>query len=577
MRTCGPALLGQPPKHLFSKLTERMRASGLGTWGGWIWGLTLLGSVVLGCSKPRVPVDLLVLNATVYTVDSAFSKAQAFAVRDGKFVAVGTSADMQRRFAARQTVDAGGQFIYPGFQDAHCHFYYYALGLREAKLGTATTWPAAVAQLIAHRRQQPHAAWLTGSGWDQTKWPGQHFPTKDTLDQLFPDVPVLLWRVDGHAVVVNSAALRKAGFDAATQITGGRLAHGPDGSLTGLLLDNAASAVAALIRPPSPAETVTLLREAERRCLAVGLTSLSDMGLTRPEILRLDSLYRRRQLHLRLNAYAMLSDAPTRAYYLANGPVPGSRLSVPGFKVFVDGALGSRGACLRRPYADRPHETGFLRLPLDTLRHYVSQVAASRMQLAAHAIGDSTNHLLLNLYGAALHGDTKRRWRIEHAQIITPSEVPLFGRYGIIPSVQPAHATSDMAWAGQRLGAARLPSAYAYAALQKAAGQMALGSDFPVEDINPLYGFYAAFTRQNVKGEPAAGFLPANRLSRIQALRCMSSGAAYAAFAEQTTGQIKAGMQADFVVLGVDLLTASPKVIRSASVRQTWVGGQRLR
>ncbi len=554
-------------------------------WSG--IGLVLLATLCLaGCAAPPAPADLLVLNARVQTADSAFSQASALVVRDGKFVAVGAADDLQRRFVARQTVDLGGQFVYPGFQDAHCHFYYYALGLRDAKLGGAATWAAAVARVVARQRARPAAdtAWLTGSGWDQTQWPGQQYPTKDTLDRLFPNTPVLLWRVDGHAAVVNAAALRRAGFTAATRVAGGRLARAADGSLTGLLLDNAASAVARLIPPPAPAETAALLREAERRCLAVGLTSLSDMGLTRPEIQRLDSLYRQRQLHLRLNAYALLSDAPTRAYYLAHGPERGSRsggfasrLNVPGFKVFVDGALGSRGACLRQPYADRPAETGFLRLPVDTLRHYARQVAASRMQLAAHAIGDSTNHLLLNLYGEVLRGDTGRRWRIEHAQVVTPAEVPLFGRFGVVPSVQPAHATSDMAWAGQRLGAARLPSAYAYAALRWAAGRLALGSDFPVEDINPLYGFYAAITRQNAAGQPAGGFLSANRLTRHQALRGMTSGAAFAAFQERETGQISPGMQADFVVLRVNLLTAAPAVIRAAQVQQTWVAGERLR
>ena len=221
-------------------------------------------------------------------------------------------------------------------------------------------------------------------------------------------------------------------------------------------------------------------------------------------------------------------------------------------------------------------QRGLLRLPPDTLRRYVAQVAASQMQLAAHAIGDSTNHLLLNLYGAALGPHSGRRWRIEHAQIVTPADVALFGRYGVIPSVQPAHATSDMAWAGQRLGPARLPSAYAYAALLGSARHLALGSDFPVEDINPLFGFYAAVTRQDAQGHPAGGFLAANRLSRRAALCGMTTGAAYANFDEQETGQIKPGMRADFVLLDVDLLTAPMLKIRAATVQQTWVNGVRV-
>ena len=532
--------------------------------------------VAPGCRPAPTAVDLLVCNARIQTVDSVFTTAEALAVVNGRIVAVGRTAELQRRYRATQTVDAQGRFLYPGFQDAHCHFYYYGLGLRDARLGAARNWPAAVALLQAHRRTHPATPWLSGTGWDQTAWPGQRFPTRDTLDLLFPDVPVFLWRVDGHAALANAAALRLAGLNASSRIAGGRLEIGPNGQLTGLLLDNAATAVAREQPRPGPAETRTLLREAERRCLAVGLTSLADMGLTRPEIQRLDTLYQRQQLRIRLHAYALLSDAPTRTYYLRHGPVRGERLSVPGFKVFVDGALGSRGACLRRPYADAPGQYGLLRLPPDTLRRYVAQVATSRMQLAAHAIGDSTNHLLLSLYGANLAPANPRRWRIEHVQIVTPTEVPLFGRYGIIPSVQPAHATSDMAWAGQRLGPARLPAAYAYAALQRSAGHLALGSDFPVEDINPLYGFYAAVTRQNAAGQPAAGFLPANRLSRREALRGMTTGAAYAAFDERETGQLRVGMKADFVLLDVDLLRAPMPKVRAAQVLQTWINGQRL-
>ena len=532
--------------------------------------------VAPGCQPAPTAVDLLMTNARIQTVDSVFATAEALAVKNGRIVAVGRSADLQRRYRATQTVDAHGQFLYPGLQDAHCHFYYYALGLRDARLGAARSWAEAVTLLRAHRRTYPTAAWLTGTGWDETRWPGQPLPTRAALDQLFPDVPILLWRVDGHAALVNGAALRLADLTPASRIAGGRLEIGLDGQLTGLLTDNAATAVDRLQPPPAIAETAVLLREAEQRCFAVGLTSVANMGITRREISRLDSLYQRRKLQIRLHAYALLSDAPTRAYYLYHGPVRGERLSVPGFKVFVDGALGSRGACLRHPYADAPTQRGVLRLPPDTLRRYATQVAASRMQLAAHAIGDSTNHLLLNLYGAVLGPHSGRRWRIEHAQIVSPADVALFGRYGVIPSVQPAHATSDMAWAGQRLGPARLPSAYAYAALLGSARHLALGSDFPVEDINPLFGFYAAVTRQDAQGHPAGGFLAANRLSRRAALYGMTTGAAYANFDEQETGQIKPGMRADFVLLDVDLLTAPMLKIRAATVQQTWVNGVRV-
>jgi predicted amidohydrolase YtcJ len=541
-------------------------------------GSTLAFGIVAGlasCQPQREAVDLLVTNATVYTVDSTFSKAQAFAVRDGRFVAVGSTADLQGRYQAAQTVDAQGQFIYPGFYDAHCHFYRYALGLRSANLVGASSWAETVGRLTQHRQQRPTAAWLTGRGWDQNDWPGQHFPTKDTLDALFPNVPVLITRVDGHAALVNQKALDLAGVTARTPISGGVIGRDAQGRLTGLLVDNAVKLVAGKIPEPSPAEAEAALLQGQQNCLAVGLTSLADAGLNKEDIDRMAALQKAGKLHLRL--YAMLNPtAENKAYYLPKGPFFSDNLTISSFKVYADGALGSRGASLLAPYSDRPEEKGFLLQHPEYYRALAKELAATKFQMNTHAIGDSSNRLLLDIYGAALQGQPDRRWRIEHAQVVSKQDIAKFGQYHIVPSVQPTHATSDMYWAGERLGAPRLATAYAYQDLLTQYGQLALGSDFPVEDINPLYGYHAAVARQDAKNYPAAGFQMANAISRPDALRGMTTWAAHAAFEDKRKGQIKPGMLADFVVLKTDLLTAPKEQLRTAPVQQTWIAGKQV-
>jgi len=519
--------------------------------------------------------DVVVYNATVYTVDSTFSQAQAFAIKDGKFVAVGSNEDIRRRYKGKQEVDGQGKFVYPGFYDAHCHFYRYALGLRDANLVGTASWPEVVAKLTAQRQQYPQAAWVTGRGWDQNDWPTKQFPTKDTLDKLFPDVPVLLTRVDGHAALVNQKALDLAGVTAATPISGGTITRDAHGKLTGLLVDNAVRLVSSKIPEPTPAEAETALLQGQKNCVAVGLTSLADAGLNKADIDRMEELQKQGKLKLRL--YTMLNPTKeNKAYYLPKGPVFSNRLTVASFKVYADGALGSRGACLVEPYADRPKETGFLLSTEKEYRALAKELAASKFQMNTHAIGDSANRIILNIYGEALHGQKDRRWRIEHAQVITPADMPKFGQFSIVPSVQPTHATSDMYWAGERLGPKRLKTAYAYEELRKQYGQVALGSDFPVEDINPLYGFHSAVARQDAKNYPAGGFQPENALSRPDALRGMTTWAAHAAFEEKQKGRIQPGMAADFVVLDKDLLKAPAPELRGTKVLQTWIAGEKV-
>ncbi|TGE29141.1 amidohydrolase [Hymenobacter metallicola] len=536
--------------------------------------LPLLGFAAC-TSSSRQPADLLVYNATVYTVDSTFSQAQAFAVQDGKFVAVGSAAELRQKFEAKQEVDAQGQFVYPGFYDAHCHFYRYALGLRDADLVGTTSWEAVLQKLQQHREQYPQAAWLTGRGWDQNDWDSKQFPTKEELDKRFPDVPVFIIRVDGHAALVNQKALDLAGVTARTPISGGTITRDAQGRLTGLLVDNAVDLVSVKIPEPTATEANTLLLQAQQLCLAVGLTSLADAGLDKANIDRMAALQKQNKLKLRL--YAMLNPtAANKDFYFKNGPVFQDRLTVSSFKVYADGALGSRGACLVEPYHDRPKETGFLLSTEKEYRQLAKEIAASKFQMNTHAIGDSANRIILNIYGEALQGQKDRRWRIEHAQVITPADMPKFGQFGIVPSVQPTHATSDMYWAGERLGAQRLKTAYAYEELRKQYGQVAIGSDFPVEDINPMFGFHSAVARQDAKNYPNGGFQMENALSRPDALRGMTTWAAHAAFEDQQKGSIKPGMAADFVVLNKDLLKAPAAELRGAQVQQTWIAGEQV-
>ena len=534
----------------------------------------LLVSLLTGCQS-RQPVDVVVYNATVYTVDSAFSQKQAFAVKDGKFVAVGTADEVREKFQAKEEVDAHGQFIYPGFYDAHCHFYRYALGLRDADLVGTTSWAQVIKKLQQQRRQYPQAAWLTGRGWDQNDWPNKQFPTKDTLDALFPNTPVFITRVDGHAALVNQKALDLAGVTKGTLVNGGTITKDVRGNLTGLLVDNAVRLVSGKIPDPTPAEANTGLLEAQKNCVAVGLTSLADAGLDKANIDQMAALQQQGKLKLRL--YAMLAPTKTnKDYYLKNGPVFQDRLTVCSFKVYADGALGSRGACLLHPYTDKPKETGFLLSSIADYRNLAKELAASKFQMNTHAIGDSSNRLLLDIYGEVLKDKNDRRWRIEHAQVVSRADVAKFGQYSIVPSVQPTHATSDMYWAGERLGAERLKTAYAYLDLRKQYGQVALGSDFPVEDINPLFGFHSAVARQDAKNYPASGFQMETALSRPDALRGMTTWAAHAAFEDKQKGSIQPGMAADFVVLDTDLLKAPKEKLRGAKVQQTWIAGEKV-
>ncbi|ALJ00891.1 amidohydrolase [Rufibacter tibetensis] len=547
-------------------MTKRLRYLGLSAF----LGLSLLSS---SCSRGE-KADLLVYNATLYTVNKGFDKAQALAVKDGKILEVGTSEGLRKKYKATEEMDAQGKPVYPGLIDAHAHFFRYAMNLREADLVGTTSFSEVIQRLQAQRKELPNAAWLTGRGWDQNDWKVKQFPTKDTLDVLFPDVPVLIQRVDGHAFLANQKALDLAGITPQTTINGGKV-EVVNGKLTGILVDNAGDLASSKIPMPSPSELAVVLKEAEQNLFAVGVTSVVDAGLEKSAIDLLDSLQKKEELGIRI--YAMLSPTPeNKSYFFKKGPYTTERLNVRSFKVYGDGALGSRGACLLHPYSDKPNETGFL---LETVQQYkdlAAELYQHNFQMNTHAIGDSANRVILQIYGNLLKGKNDRRWRIEHAQVVNPADIPLFGQYSILPSVQPTHATSDMYWASERLGLDRVKHAYAFKALLQQNNMIPLGSDFPVEHINPLYGFHSAIARQDAENFPAGGFQMENALTREEALKGTTIWAAYANFEEKQKGSLEPGKVADFVILDQDIMTIKPESIRGVKVLSTYLNGQKV-
>ncbi len=535
--------------------------------------LPLCAYWLLACSSQK-SADLLVTNAHVYTADSAFSTADAFVVNDGTFLAVGKADELRKQYDADSTVDLGGAPVYPGFYDPHSHFLGLGQVLDQADLVGADSYDDVIARLKNFYKQHPQVLWLTGRGWDQNDWADKQFPSKEKLDAAFPNIPVALMRVDGHAVLVNSKALRLAQITAGSRLAGGEVVL-QNGQPSGVLVDNAMQLVRRVLPQPTLADKARMLKAAERVCVALGLTTVSDAGISPAEIDLIDSLHKAGQLKIR--DYAMVSlGEPNLNLYLKKGPFQTDRLTVKSFKLYADGALGSRGACLRKPYTDRPQTGGFLLLAPDELARVTDLLYKSGFQANTHCIGDSANHLMLDLYGKLLKGKNDRRWRIEHAQVVSPEDVAKFGRYAIIPSVQPTHATSDMYWAADRLGPVRVKGAYAFNDLMKQMGVIAFGSDFPVEAPNPLFGFHAAVARQDAKNFPAAGYQMENAVDRRSALLAMTRWAAYACFEEQLRGSIAPGKQADFVVLDRDIMTVPNEQLRGTKVRQTWINGEKV-
>ena len=522
--------------------------------------------------------DLLVYHCTIYTVDASFSLAEAMVISDGKIIATGNKADLDKEYICKQQLDAQGKFIYPGFIDAHAHFVGYGISLQQVDLTATTSWQDVIKRVKAFAAINKEG-WLTGRGWDQNDWKVKEFPTNEQLTALFPDRPVLLERIDGHASIANKKALELAGVKAGDAINGGEITTkktaAGNNELTGLLVDNAVELVSSKIPAISANQFKKALVAAQKNCFAVGLTTIDDCGLDYTVAEQIKDLQQAGTLKMRL--YVMLSDAKKNFDWLEkNGTVKTERLNIRSIKMYADGALGSRGACLLQPYSDQPDHYGFL---LSSAAHFdaVANWAKQKgFQLCTHAIGDSANRIILKTYATYLQGKNDLRWRIEHAQIINPIDFNLFGNNNIIPSVQPTHATSDMYWADKRLGKEREKGAYAYKQLLQQNGWMPLGTDFPVEDISTFKTFYAAVVRKDAKGFPATGFQMENALSREATLRGMTIWPAKANFEENEKGSLEAGKLADFVILDNDIMKAAPQKLLGVKVVATFLGGEKV-
>ena len=520
---------------------------------------------LISCQKK---VDLIVHNATVYTMGDNIGRASSFVVDDGKFIAVGGE-ELLKTFKANKILDLKELPVYPGFIDSHCHFLSLGLSLQKVDLTGTRSFEEVVGRVKDFAKNKKLKA-IIGRGWDQNDWEVKTFPNKTILDELFPDIPVALRRIDGHALLVNQKALDLAGIDIYTEIKGGSIIK-ENGKLTGVLVDSPMKLISKILPKPSITEKIKALKDAEKISFENGLTTLSVAGLNKNDIYLIDSLQKSNALSIKI--YAMISNSEDNiAHFLSNGPIITDKLTVRSFKIYADGALGSRGAALKSDYSDLKNHKGSFITSKDSLENLAYKLASTSFQMNTHAIGDDANKVVLEAYNKALVFSEDPRWRIEHAQIIDTSDIKLFNRK-IIPSVQPTHATSDMYWAEDRLGKKRLQGAYAYKLLLEKTGRIALGTDFPVENVSPIKTFFSAVFREDSNLYPEDGYLPDNKLSKIEALKGMTIWGAYSNFEERQKGSIEIGKAADFVILDRDLLDEPKKRILNAKIVATILDG----
>jgi predicted amidohydrolase YtcJ len=531
--------------------------------------ILLLLFLWFSCSEEKQIVDSIVINANIYTVDKDFSKAEAFAVKDGKFLEIGTLSTIQSKYASENMIDANGKTIVPGFIDAHCHFLGLGLDQQAVDLVGTQSFEDVVKRVLDFQNER-RQDYILGRGWDQNDWEDKQFPNKKLLDKLFPETPIALTRVDGHAILCNQAALDLGKVTINSKIEGGEVVI-ENGELTGVLVDNAEMLVMEHWPKPTRKDKVNALLAAQDICFDLGLTTVDDAGLSQDAIEIIDSLQNTGDLKMRV--YAMVSfNEKNVDYYLNKGIIKTDRLNVRSFKFYADGALGSRGAMLRAPYSDKPNHFGLLVTDLETFNKNAERIANSDYQMNTHAIGDSANHAVLQTYNKVLANKLDRRWRVEHAQVVSQEDFDLYKN--VFPSIQPTHATSDMYWAEDRLGSDRIKGAYAYKQLLDAYGKVALGTDFPVERVSPFLTFYAAVARQDLEQYPEGGFQKENGLTREETLKGMTIWAAHSNFEENEKGSIEAGKFADFIILDKDIMTVNQNEIPKIKVIQTFVNGE---
>jgi predicted amidohydrolase YtcJ len=541
----------------------------------------LLAAPLAAAQAPaQRPADLVVTNARIYTVDDARPVVAAMAVRDGKVLFTGSAREaMALRGASTRVVDLGGRVVIPGMVDAHAHLLGLGQALRSVNLVGAKSYDEVIARVVSAAKGQPDGKWILGRGWDQNDWGDTRFPTHDALSRALPNNPVWLTRVDGHAGLGNAAAMRAAGVTAASvDPSGGRIERTPTGEPTGVFIDNAKALVDRAIPAPTREDTRRAIAAAITESQRWGLVGLHDAGESRATIDLMEEMAKAGQIPFRL--YVMVSDdSAAVVHYLARGPQSAlydNHLWIRAFKLYADGALGSRGAALLEPYTDDPNNRGLLLSAPAHIQDVATRALRAGFQVNTHAIGDRGNRVVLDAYDAALKAvpTADHRFRVEHAQILNHDDIPRFAELGVIPSMQAVHQTSDMYWAGSRLGLGRLLGAYAWRSLLETGVVVPNGSDFPVEAVNPLLSFHSAVSRQDADNWPAAGWMPEQRMTREEALKSMTIWPAYAAFQEATMGSLAPGKLADFVVLDRDIMTVADRDILGAAVLATYIGGK---
>lgn len=526
------------------------------------------------------PADLIVTNARIYTVDDAHPFVSALAVRQGKVQFVGSVREaLHLRGPSTRVLDAAGRTVVPGIVDAHAHLFGLGEFLRDLDLTDTRAFDEIVSRVAARTKDAPAGRWIVGRGWDQNKWGDTRFPTHEALSRVSPNNPVVLTRIDGHAMLVNTAAMRDAGVTQATKDpAGGRIERGSNGEPTGVFVDNAMQLIDRVIPPMSHddmrAATLAAIAESNRW----GLVGVHDAGEPREVLDVFEELAKAGTFNLRV--YAMVSDdSAAIQHYFQLGPrsaLYDGRLWIRSIKLYADGALGSRGAALLDPYSDDPKNSGLLKTTPEHLRDVSTRALQHGFQVATHAIGDRGNRVALDAYEAALKAvpTVDHRFRIEHVQVLDHADVPRFAQLGVIPSMQAVHQTSDMYWAPTRLGYARTFGAYAWRSLLNTGVIIPNGSDYPVERVNPLFSFHAAVSRQDDYSWPPGGWFPEQKMTRDEALKSMTIWPAQAAFQEQTLGSLTPGKYADFVILDRDIMTVPESEILGTNVVATYIGGR---
>ena len=528
--------------------------------------IVLILGLIIGCTNKSI--DSVVINAKIYTVNKDNFIAKSIAIDDGKIIEV-SNENLDYKYNTKEILDVKGKVILPGLIDSHCHFYNLGLDQQVVDLRGTNSFDEIIQRLKIYDLNNDSNV-IIGRGWDQNDWEIKKFPLNLKLNKNFENKIVVLERIDGHAYIVNNYALELAGIDENTMVRGG-LVLLKNNKPTGVLIDAPMSMVDRILPDKTVKEKVNALKEAQEISFSYGLTTVDDAGLS-PEIITIiDSLHKSDDLKIKI--YAMVSVSKENIeFFKNNGKIKTPRLNVRSFKIYGDGALGSRGAALKNPYCDDPHNYGFLRTSIEDLKFYANEIANMDFQMNTHAIGDSTISILLKEYKKVLADIRDPRWRIEHSQVVDLNEFQFYDNK-ILPSVQPTHATSDMYWAYDRLGK-RIEGAYAFKDLLQSSQRIALGTDFPVEKVNPFHTFYSSIERKDLDGFPKNGFQMENALTRIETLKGMTIWGAYFNFEENEKGSLEVGKSADFIILDRNIMEIDADKIPNTQVLKTFIDGK---